>query len=64
MSLANSLQTEESRLVGSFSSVFGPQNLGVLVWRHGHIDQADQVSRNLRHSPEGEIEKLWRGEST
>ena len=60
VSLATSLETEESRLVGSFSSVFGPQNLGVLVWRHRHIDQAHLLSRNLRQAAQGQIDKLSR----
>ena len=53
VSLATGLQTDQSRLVGAFSSVFGPQGLAVLVWRHQHIDGADQVTRNLQVTPAG-----------
>ena len=29
-----SLETENSKLYGAWSSVFGPVNTGVLLWRH------------------------------
>ena len=53
LSLAAGLQTDQSHLMGAFSSVFGPQNLAVLVWRHRDIDRADQVSGQLQTSPAG-----------
>ena len=53
LSLAAGLQTDESQMVGAFSSVFGPQNLAVLVWRHKHIDRAAQLSSTLQTSPAG-----------
>ena len=56
LSLAAGLQTDQSQLMGAFSSVFGPQNLAVLVWRHRDIDRAAQVSGQLQTSPAGMVE--------
>ena len=53
LSLAEELQTEQSKMLGAFSSVFGPHNLAVLVWRHKQIDTAAQVSAQLHTSPAG-----------
>ena len=59
LSLAAGLQSDESQMVGAFSSVFGPQNLAVLVWRHKHIDRAAQLSSNLQTSPAGKRLCWW-----
>merc|ERR1712241_889708 len=54
LSMAAGLETDQSKVLGAFSSVFGPQNLAVLAWRHQHIDTASQVSSQLRTSPAGQ----------
>ena len=59
LSLAAGLQTDESQMVGAFSSVFGPQNLAVLVWRHKHIDRAAQLSSHLQTSAAGRRLCWW-----
>ena len=56
LSMAAGLETDQSKVLGAFSSVFGPQNLAVLVWRHKHIDTASRVSSQLHNSPAGNAE--------
>ena len=53
LSLAAGLQTDQSQVLGAFSSVFGPHNTAVLVWRHKHIDTAHQISAQLHTSQAG-----------
>jgi len=54
LSLAAGLQTDQAQVLGAFSSVFGPHNTAVLVWRHKHIDTAAQLSAQLHTSPAGQ----------
>jgi len=54
LSLAAGLQTDQSQVLGAFSSVFGPHNTAVLVWRHKHIDTAHQISAQLHTSQAGQ----------
>ena len=57
VSIAKSWENDESKLFGAWSSVFGPLNTGILLWRHQNIDTADRISQKLRTSKEGKILK-------
>ena len=55
MAILQSLQTEESQVYGAWSSVFGPLNTGVVIWRHKDIDTAYKVSEMFKTSDAGYI---------
>lgn len=55
VALVQSLQTEESQVYGAWSSVFGPLNTGVVIWRHKDIDTAYKVSEMFKTSDAGYI---------
>lgn len=48
-----SVETENSQVYGAWSSVFGPVNTAVLLWRHQDIDKADKISEAFQSSTEG-----------
>jgi len=53
LELANSLQGDEIKLCGAFSSVFGPMDSAVLIWRHQELDKAPLLQENLFKSEKG-----------
>jgi len=56
--VASGLQGGDTSLCGVWSGLFGHMNTGVVLWRHGDLDNAGDFRKRLQDSQEGQI--FWK----